>query len=126
MSKTIRELDFRVPIRTVSEMNCRDHWRVRLKRKQDQQLEMITVLHNNLRGRIVELPCAVTLTRIGPRKLDGDNLQSSLKFCRDAIAKKLGVDDGSPEINWQYAQMPTGSRDYAVKVEISSRTNSQE
>ena len=47
----------------------------------------------------------VSLTRISKGKLDeGDNLNSSFKFVRDAIAEWLGVDDGSDRYDWRYAQ----------------------
>lgn len=36
------------------------------------------------------------------RKPDGDNLQGSLKHCRDRVAKWLAVDDGSDLVEWRY------------------------
>ena len=42
-------------------------------------------------------PIVVTITRLGPRALDSDNLASSGKHVRDAIATWLGVDDGVAE-----------------------------
>ena len=120
MSKRIQKLDFMAPIRTVSEMNQREHWAVRMRRKTDQQLEMRAVMHNVLGGRKIQLPCSVRLTRIGPKALDKDNLAGSFKHVQDAIAKKLGVDDGSSQVTWEYDQMPIGVRNYGVKVEIES------
>lgn len=35
----------------------------------------------------------VAITRVAPRTLDSDNLESSLKALRDGIAKGLGIDD---------------------------------
>lgn len=122
MSKTIRNVDFLVPIRTVSEMNDRSHWAVRLKRKHNQQLELIAAWQNNVGGRKVELPCVVRLTRVGPKNLDGDNLQGGMKFLRDAVAQKLGVDDGSDLIKWEYSQIANGRREYGVKVTITSQS----
>ena len=57
----------------------------------------------------------VTLTRIGARKLDSDNLARSMKAVRDGIADALGIDDGSDRIEWKYAQE---KGKYAVKVTI--------
>src|SRR5688572_24365175 len=121
-NQPITKLDFQAPIKTVSEANVREHWAVKNRRKQSQQMEMLVALQNNLRGRKVQLPCVVKLTRIGPQKLDGDNLQRSCKGIRDQIAKQLNVDDGDEEnVTWQYHQMPMGyNGDYAVKVEITS------
>jgi len=114
-------LDFQAPVKTVSEMNQREHWAVKNKRKKAQQQEMLAVLHNNLSGRQVKLPCVVKLTRIGPKALDVDNLAGAMKHVQDAIAGKLGVDDGDvSRVTWEYAQMPIRIREYAVKVEIRS------
>lgn len=122
MSKTITAIDFLVPIRTLSEANLREHWTDKLKRKKAQQEEVSAAMQNNLRGRRIEFPCHVTLTRIGSRRLDADNLAGSFKHVQDAIAFKLKADDGdAAKVTWEYAQMPIGSRDYAVKVSITSR-----
>lgn len=121
MSKTVRQVDFMVPIRTVSEMNSRDHWAVRLKRKHNQQLELIAAWQNNVGGNRVELPCTVKLTRVGPKRLDGDNWQAGAKFIRDAVAQKLGIDDGSDLVKWEYSQMVNGHREYGVIVTITSQ-----
>jgi hypothetical protein len=96
-----------------------EHWRVRNRRKKDQQLEMIVALHNNLLGRTVRLPCMVKLTRIGPRLLDKDNLAGAFKFVQDAIAGKIRVDDGDrSKVDWQYDQVAIGEHRYNVKVQI--------
>jgi hypothetical protein len=53
------------------------------------------------------LPCVVTLTRFSPspKPLDDDNLEGSLKYVRDTVAKWLGVDDGDKaRIRFEYAQ----------------------
>ena len=70
-------------------------------------------------------PCEITLTRIGKRAMDSDNLAASLKYVRDAIAehifdrqKKLapGRADGDERIEWIYKQ-EVGS-EYAVRIQI--------
>lgn len=63
-------------------------------------------------------PLVVLITRIGPRKLDDDNLASACKYVRDEIARIIGLDDGSPLYTWQYAQR-TGK--YGVDIEIMVR-----
>lgn len=105
-------------------MNRRDHWRIRYDRKKEQQAELAVAWNQNLRGRKVELPCTVRLTRVGPRKLDRDNLASSLKHVIDYVAFRLGADDGDEsKIAWIYDQMPIGYHDYAVKISIHSHAN---
>jgi hypothetical protein len=120
-TQTIKELDFQAPIRTVSEANQREHWALKNQRKRDQQQEMFVVLMQNLAGKKMQLPCIVKLTRIGPKALDTDNLAGAMKHVQDAIARKLGVDDGDAEkVKWEYSQMPIRIREYAVKVSIRS------
>lgn len=117
----IKEVECFAPVKTVSEMNRRDHWAVRLERKKNQQQEVLVAMQNALRGRSIQLPCTVKLTRVGPRTLDDDNLRSSLKFCRDQVAAKLGVDDGDVEnVKWEYAQKPVRQFVYGVKIQIVS------
>lgn len=113
-----RVIDFLVPIQTISEMNARDHWAKVLRRKKSQQEAVTVIMQNVLRGRKVTLPCTVKLTRIGRRRLDGDNLQSSMKFVRDAVARKLEVDDGSDDITFEYDQKAVVQENYGVNVQI--------
>ena|ERR1041385_1354249 len=114
-------IDFQAPVKTVSEANQREHWAVKLKRKKQQQLEIFAALQNNLVGKKVTLPCVVRLTRIGPRALDTDNLAGAMKHVQDAIARKLGCDDGDTEkVQFEYAQMPVKIREYGVRVTIQS------
>lgn len=125
MRKTVSQIDFLVPgCKTVSELNQREHWAARNRRKNDQQEQVAIAMLNVLRGRKVQLPCSVTLTRIGPKKMDNDNLAGALKHCQDQIARQLGVDDGDEsKVKFYHYQMPTGSRDYAVKVSITSQAD---
>lgn len=117
---TIRSLVFDAPIKVISEANCRDHWAVKSKRRQKQQQDITAMMMNALGGRKVELPCVVRLTRVGPKKLDDDNWANGAKGIRDAIARKLGVDDGDPRIKFEYEQTPIRERSYNVIVEIRS------
>lgn len=120
MSDRLTNLEFDAPIRIRSEANSREHWRVKSDRRRAQQLAMDVLLLNALQGRKIQLPCTVTLTRIGPKLMDDDNWINGAKGIRDAIARRLGVDDGDPMIKFRYDQTPVGRREYNVKVEISS------
>lgn len=63
------------------------------------------------------LPCTVLLVRVAPSDgLDSDNLQGSLKACRDGVADWLGVDDRDPRVAWRYDQR---RGPWAVEVEIA-------
>lgn len=110
-------MTFLIPIRTVSEANAHEHWRARQRRAKAQRLAVHAVVGDLF--YCVKLPCTVTLTRIAPRALDGDNLQGALKAVRDEIAAAIGVDDGDPGYTWRYAQKRGKPREYAVRVEIS-------
>jgi hypothetical protein len=91
-----------IPIRTESEMNRRDHWRERDDRRRCQQQSVAVCLY--CAGRPA-LPVHVTMTRIGPRRMDDDNLAGALKHVRDEIARWLGVDDGDKaRVTWQVEQ----------------------
>lgn len=118
----MKTIDFQAPIKTISEANQREHWSVKNKRKNLQQLEMLAALQNNLTGKKLSPPYVVKLIRIAPKALDTDNLAGAFKHVRDAIARKLGVDDGDTEkVTWIYDQMPVRIHQYSVKVEIRSK-----
>jgi hypothetical protein len=116
----LTEVEFYVPIRTVSEANARDHWRVRNARKKGQQEAAYFAFKGATRGRAVKLPCVVRFLRIGPHRLDSDNLAGAFKGIRDQLAQLLGADDGSDLIRWEYDQCAIGERSYNVKVQVRS------
>jgi hypothetical protein len=64
------------------------------------------------------LPVTIRLTRYAPsRGLDSDNLQSSLKAVRDAIAQWLGINDAD-ESQARYAYAQARLHVYAVRIEF--------
>lgn len=99
-----------LPIKTISEANCRDHWAKKAKRVKTHRTTA------RLMCPKFELPCIVTLTRVSRGTLDDDNLRGATKAVRDGIADKLGADDGSPLIDWRYAQKK-GAPSVMVKLE---------
>ena len=114
------EVKVKLPIRTVSELNQRDHWAVKHRRVKTQKREVGYSLIQATNRRPT-LPCDVWLTRIAPRELDeGDNLNGSFKAIRDAIAHWMGVDDRSKEITWKYNQRKGKTGEYAVIIEVYS------
>jgi hypothetical protein len=104
---------FTIPLRLPSLANCRMHWRAMLRLKQKQKATTAAVL---AWVKLPPLPATVTITRIGPKKLDSDNLAGAAKYVRDQIAAAYGVDDGSDLYSWQYAQQ---RGDFSVRVEIT-------
>src|SRR5579883_1055616 len=74
----------------------------------------------NDRDRLPPLPATITLTRIGVRFLDSDNLQGALKAVRDEVAVQIGADDADPRLVWRYEQeIAKERREWGIRVEIS-------
>ncbi len=109
-------IEIHMPIRTVSEANVRECWQAKHRRAKGQK-EAVGLMLNRYRRTLQAFAGRfhVTLTRIGVRKLDGDNLQRSFKAIRDQVAETIGIDDGSEWIEWKYAQE---KGKYAVKVTV--------
>ena len=99
---------FMVPVKTVSEANKREHWAVRAKRTKEQRTRAKQRTRAAMRqqGPCIGTkpnPILVHMVRMGPRKLDSDNLAGALKHVRDGIADALGVDDGDDaQALWTY------------------------
>ena len=103
-----------VPLRTGRGMNQHEHWRSRNGRNQREQEAVGWMLKTAKRPRV---PCSVLLTRVAPSGgLDDDNLVSSLKNVRDAVAKWIGVDDRERmQVRYRYAQL---RGPWAVRIEF--------
>ncbi len=126
------KVEFTIPMTKnllASEANLqREHWTKKKKRHDIQRWLIDTYctqyLYANNKEPIDWLPCRLILNRIAPRTLDGDNLQYSLKWTRDAIAANLiigkapGQADGDPRIEWIYKQEKGGVREYALRITI--------
>jgi hypothetical protein len=106
---------FHIPLHLPSLANVRMHWRKMTRVKKNQRIVVWAVMKDLLTPR---LPLVIVITRIGPRRLDDDNLQSACKYVRDEIARKVGVDDGSDQYTWQYDQR---IGEYGVEVEMTTR-----
>lgn len=104
------------PIRIESEANRRDHYMAVARRKREQAHAVGWVLRGHRAPAADAL--TVTLTRIGARALDSDNLAGGFKATRDAVARWLGIDDGSSRIEWRYAQRTGKPREYAAAIDI--------
>jgi len=107
-----------VHVKLVSEANAHEHWRQRQKRAKLQRALAKTALGPDCKGP--PPPYVITITRIGPRKLDSDNLQGSAKAIRDGVADWLGIDDGDDCLTWDYKQRSEGAGVYACEIVIES------
>ncbi len=109
-----------LPLRTISEMNCSEHWGLKSKRHKKQKFCVKTVLKKDI-GNVV-LPCHIKLTRNSPGTLDYDNLCSSQKYVLDAICELLipglapGRADGDKRISVSYYQAK--ARKHSITIEI--------
>lgn len=66
-----------------------------------------------LRERLV-----VRIVRVAPNRLDGDNLEASLKRVRDGIAKAVGIDDRDPAVEYVADDERGAVREYALRFEV--------
>jgi hypothetical protein len=113
-------VEVEIPVRILSEMNRRDHWRKRNARFRAQQTEVFFALRVFAEAMKLitsgDAEIVVTLTRLDPQMLDTDNLASGFKAVRDQVAKQLGIDDGSDRIEWIYRQAK--ARTYSAQIRI--------
>lgn len=98
-----------------------EHWTDKHKRHK-QQKAMVAMTLRRFK-KVLRLPCLITLTRYGSKKLDKfDNLPMSLKWILDAICEILTGDyrpgraDDTDEIDVKYLQEITNI--YGVKIRI--------
>lgn len=103
-----------LPIRVNTTSNTCGNWFSKAKRAKEQR--GLAELYCRGVREVIALPAVVTLTRIGPRALDDDNLASALKHVRDGVADALGTHDGPGSgLTWRYGQ---AKGEYAVRIEI--------
>ena len=113
-----------VPIQMPNPLNAREHWGAKARRAKSHRLAVYAAA--KLAGvlediRLVPLPATVTITKVGPRRLDDDGATASAKHVRDEIAQLLGIDDGDPEVTWVVKQESRGSGVYGCEIEIQGR-----
>jgi hypothetical protein len=130
-----------LPIRTVTEGNAKENWRMQHGRATKQKRQVASILPMHIMaagwrpGDASSLPpegVVVTLTRISTGNgLDPhDNLPGSQKHVVDAITKQLGLtDDRDPRVTWRYDQrrVPRASlTPYGVEIRIARRVHDDE
>ena len=105
-----------IPLKIVSVANLRMHWAAKAKLTKAHRKTAYSAL--SAIAAPPTPPLSVVLTRVAPKPLDGDNLQSGFKALRDGVADWLGVDDGSPLLDWQYRQRKGAPKTYSVEIEV--------
>lgn len=63
-------------------------------------------------------PLVVHIVRVAPNRLDGDNLEASLKRVRDGLALAIGIDDRSPLVEYVADDERGAVREYALRFEV--------
>lgn len=105
-----------IPIRTVSALNAREHWRARSRRvkKEREATAWMLLLDKTAKPA---MPCTVRMTRVGPSNgLDDDAIPGACKGVRDQIAEWLGINDRDPRVKWECAQRR--AKEWGVEVEF--------
>lgn len=121
---------FQIPgLRLVSEANARGRWYAGAGRAAKQRSLVAAVLRAKRPPRLDDETSAdVTIVRVAPLPLDGDNLARACKAVRDEVARWLcptrdrkGTivgDDRDPHVTWRVAQRHGGVRVYAVELVV--------
>jgi len=117
-------LDVVVQVKTRSVLNLREHWAARARRAKAHRAATILALRRAHPGGADarwaldgDARLVVVLTRYG-RRLDDDNLRGALKAVRDGVAEWAGLDDGSDQWRWEYAQDRAGKLGERVSVSV--------
>lgn len=128
------KFSWEIPIKTVSEANCSEHWQTKSKRHKGQQRLIHLILGSDLKK--IVLPCTIKLARLSNRELDEDNLPIAFKWIKDQICaeifpekvvsytnklgqrnKNKGFTDNDKRIKWEYGQEK--ARILGIRIEIT-------
>ena len=118
----MKKITWNIPLRTVSELNCSQHWAVKAKRHRLQKKIIKIALAKDIKN--VTLPCTITLIRLAEKKLDAhDNLPASFKYVTDQICELLipglkeGKADDDERIKVAYKQEKAKRTSLRVEIE---------
>lgn len=109
------DIDVTIALDTYNGLNVRQHWGARARTARRQRATVGDALW---KLRMPPGPWHVRLTRYATRSLDTDGLAAALKSVRDAVAVRLGVDDGPrAPVAWEVAQ-ERGPGPQRVRVQL--------
>lgn len=104
----------------MSRSNAREFWAARHRRDKSEAARVTLAWTGaGLAHWHPLLPITVTMTRLGGKPMDTDNLAGAFKAVRDALAALLGVDDGDPRVRWACRQKPATA--LGVRVSITPK-----
>jgi hypothetical protein len=111
-----------LPIKTKSEANSFEPWRIKHARHKEQQRIVAMCLKPLIEK--VKLPCKIVLTRFAPNELDVfDNLPMSFKYIVDVICAMItgnyvaGKADSDKRLSIACDQVK--SKAYGIRIEIT-------
>lgn len=96
------KIEFDLPIKTISEANCSEHWTKKSKRHKNQQVFVKMALDVFVKS--CRLPCKIKMTRLSRNFFDDDNVVSSLKYLRDEISEHIARLNMTPEEREKYKE----------------------
>lgn len=115
-------LEVTVPLRLKS-LNVEENGFARARRRTTERTAVTTLLNRAwaaFKGWVPTKTPHVTLTRLGPRFLDGDNNMGAGKSVRDATATWLGfADDSHASLSFEYVQEKSDA--YGVRIRIEAK-----
>lgn len=100
----VLEVDVDVRVRSPNRYDS-EHIMARVTRRKREHAAVAKALEPFARPDLEGEHVTITLTRMGPRELDDDNLAYAFKSIRDEVANWLGVDDADKRLSWRYAQV---------------------
>lgn len=110
-------------IRTYSEANARHgNWMSRWRRAKAIREPVAVSMRAAANAHSIKPkpPLLIRMTRIGPGKLDSDNISSALKSVRDGVADWLGINDRRDDlVKYEVAQ--EYAKNWAVRIEVFAR-----
>jgi len=116
-------VNLKIPLKLVTP-NKMEHWTERHKRNKKQRQVINYFL--NTQEKPPFFPLEISLTRIGPREWDYDNLVFSFKNSRDTLSdwlipgKAKGQADGDKRLQWLYSQEKGEPKEHAILIVITA------
>lgn len=112
----MKTFDVMIPMKTSNTQNGpRRHWAVEAAKRKNERKKVLALV-----PRLeVDPAIVVTFTRYSSGTMDSDdNLRTSLKTVKDAVAYRLGVDDRTGLVRWEYRQERAKPGEQAVRVRV--------
>jgi hypothetical protein len=106
-------------VRNQANASRQGRWWAAAKDRREQRAEIGARFPREYRMPTGDDEVWVLLTRLSSGRMDDDGLGLAFKSVRDAIAGKLAIDDGSPQIRFTYRQEKTPRGKFGVRVEIA-------